>query len=84
MTHPVSFHDQILAYIQTDAYTTVVDGAISFQIIANEFETFWRAVIAQELSVNLQAIQHEENHDLPDPLKRKILLSVWSVNDGLK
>jgi hypothetical protein len=84
MTHPVSFHDQILAYIQTDAYTTVVDGAISFQIIANEFETFWRAVIAQELSVNLTAIQHEESHKLPDPFRRKILLSVWSVNDGLK
>jgi hypothetical protein len=84
MTHPVSFHDQILAYIQSDAYTTVVDGAISYSIIASEFETFWRAIIAQELSANLQAIQHEESHVLPDPMKRKILLSVWSVNDGLK
>ena len=84
MTHPVSLHDQILAYIQSDAYTTIVDGAISYQILANEFESFWRAIIAQELSINLKAIEHEESHELPDPFRRKILLSVWSVNDGLK
>jgi hypothetical protein len=84
MTHPVSLHDQILAYVQSDAYTTIVDGAISYQILANEFESFWRAIIAQELSVNLKAMEHEENHELPDPFRRKILLSVWSVNDGLK
>lgn len=81
MTHPVSFHDQILAYIQTDAYTTVVDHAISYKLIADEFESFWRAVIAQELGTNLQIIQHEESHILPEPMKRKILLSVWSGND---
>jgi hypothetical protein len=84
MTHPVSLHDQILAYVQSDAYTTIVDGAISYQILANEFESFWRAIIAQELSVNLKAMEHEEKHELPDPFRRKILLSVWSVNDGLK
>jgi len=81
MTHPISFHDQILAFIQTDAYTTVVDGAISYKLIADEFEAFWRAVIAQELQINLPAICHEENHELPEPFKRKILLSVWSIND---
>jgi hypothetical protein len=84
MTHPVSLHDQILAYIKTDAYTTVVDSSISYQIIADEFELFWRAIIAQELSVNLKAIEHEESHELPDPFRHKILLSVWSINDGLK
>ena len=84
MTHPVSLHDQILAYIQSDAYTTVVDSSISYQIIAHEFELFWRAIIAQELSVNLKAIEHEESHQLPETFRRKILLSVWSVNDGLK
>ena len=84
MTHPVSLHDQILAYVQSDAYTTIVDGAISYQILANEFESFWRAIIAQELSMNLKAIEHEESYELPEPLKRKIILSVWSVNDGLK
>ena len=80
MTHPVSFHDQILAYIQSDAYTTVIDNSISYQIIANEFESFWRAVIAQELYVNLAVIEHEENQKLPEPFKRKILSTVWSVN----
>ena len=84
MSHPVSFHDQVLAYVQTDAFTTFVDGAISYQIIANEFESFWRAIIAQELQMNLKAIEHEESLTLPDPLKRKIILSIWSVNDGLK
>jgi hypothetical protein len=83
MTHPVSLHDQILAYIQTDAYTTMVDGAISYQILADQFESFWRAIIAQELSMNLIAIEHEEGITLPKPTKRKIILSVWSVNDGL-
>jgi hypothetical protein len=84
MTHPISFHDQIVAYIQSDAYTTVVDNSISYEIIANMFEVFWRAVIAQELSLNLVAIAHEESHEIPEPMKRKILLSVWSINDGLK
>ena len=84
MSHPVSFHDQILAYVQSDAFTTVVDGSISYQLIANEFESFWRAIIAQELQMNLKAIEHEESLTLPDPFKRKIILSIWSVNDGLK
>jgi hypothetical protein len=84
MTHPVSLHDQILAYVQSDAYTTFVDGAVSYQILANEFESFWRAIIAQELNSNLSAIEHEENFKLPAPFKRKIILSIWSVNDGLK
>jgi hypothetical protein len=81
MTHPVSFHDQILAYIQSDAYETIVDGAISYSLIAQEFENFWRAVIAQELSINFKLIEHEESHVLPDPMKRKILLTVWRAND---
>ena len=81
MTHPVSFHDQVLAYLQSDAYETIVDGAISYSRIAQEFENFWRAVIAQELSVGLKLIEHEESHVLPDPMKRKILLTVWRAND---
>lgn len=84
MTNPIAFHDQILQYIKSDSFTTVVDGAISFELIAREFEGFWRAVIAQELQKNLSAIEHEESLELTEPTKRKILLSIWSINDGSK
>ena len=81
MTNPVAFHDQALQYIKSDSFTTVVDGAISFEILAREFEGYWRAVISDELRFNLGVIEHEESLKLPDPFKRKILLSVWSIND---
>jgi hypothetical protein len=81
MTNRVAFHDQILQYIKSDSYTTVVDGAISFEILANEFEGYWRAVLAQEVQKNLEVIEHEESLKLPEPFKRKILLCIWSIND---
>ena len=81
MTHPVFYHDQVLQYIKSDAFTTIVDGGISFELLAKEFELYWRAIIAQELGVNLAAIQHEESFTLPEPFKRKLFLTVWSNND---
>ena len=84
MTNPVAFHDQILQYIKSDSFTTVVDGGISFEIISREFETYWRTIIADEVRQNLPAIEHEESFELPDPLKRKILLCIWSINDRPK
>ena len=81
MTNPVAFHDQALQYIKSDSFTTVVDGAISFEILAREFEGYWRAVISDEIRQNLPAIEHEESLKLPDPFKRKILLCIWSIND---
>lgn len=81
MTNPVAFHDQTLQYIKSDSFTTQVDGGISFEILAREFEGYWRAVIADEIRQNLPAIEHEERLTLPDPFKRKILLCIWSIND---
>lgn len=81
MTNPIAFHDQILQYIKSDSFTTVVDGGISFEIIAQEFEGYWRAVLVAELERNLPAIEHEEGLKLPEPFKRKIRLSIWSIND---
>jgi|LakMenEpi03Aug12_release.lakeMendotaPanAssembly.Ray.scaffolds.fasta_scaffold247597_6 hypothetical protein len=81
MTNPVAFHDQTLQYIKSDSFTTIVDGRISFEILASEFEGYWRAIIAQEVQKNLPAIEHEESLKLPDPFKRKILLCIWSIND---
>ena len=81
MTNPVAFHDQALQYIKSDSFTTVVDGAISFEILAKEFEGYWRAVIAQDVLLNLQEIEEEESFKLPEPFKKKILLCIWSIND---
>jgi ABC-type Fe2+-enterobactin transport system substrate-binding protein len=81
MTNPVAFHDQILQYIKSDSFVTAVDGEISFLILAKEFENYWRAIISNEIRINLPAIEHEENLQLPKPFKKKILLSVWSIND---
>jgi hypothetical protein len=81
MTNPVAFHDQTLQYIKSDSFTTIVDGAISFEILSREFEGYWRAVISDEIRQNLPAIEHEEGLELPEPFKRKILLCIWSIND---
>jgi hypothetical protein len=47
--NPVFMHDQCLAYIQDDALFTALDGALSFEILAKEFEHYWRNKVAKEL-----------------------------------
>jgi len=42
-------HDQALSYIQNDALFTEVDGGLSFEILAQRFEHYWRQRIAREL-----------------------------------
>ena len=84
MTNSVAVPDQTLQYIKSDAFTTDVDGGISFEILAREFEGYWRSVIADEINQNLPAIEHEESLQLPEPFKRKILLCIWSINDRPK
>ena len=47
--NPIAMHDQALSYIQSDALFTQIDGGISFEILAHQFEQYWRQRIAREL-----------------------------------
>jgi len=47
--NPIAMHDQVLTYIQNDALHTVIDGGLSFEILAHQFEHYWRQRIAREL-----------------------------------
>jgi hypothetical protein len=47
--NPIAMHDQALTYIQNDALFTEIDGGISFEILAQRFEHYWRQRIAREL-----------------------------------
>jgi hypothetical protein len=54
--NPVSAHDQALAFIMTDSLFLQVDGALSFEIIASQFEGFWRQQIAEEIRARLMPL----------------------------
>lgn len=84
MTHPISFHDQVLKFIQTDSYSTHVDGGISFALIAREFENYWRAVIAVEVNEFLMDFADDKRKVLTSRDKQNLLLTIWSTNDKLK
>ena len=45
----IAMHDQVLAFIQKESFNTEVDGGISFEILAHQFENYWRQRIAREL-----------------------------------
>ena len=45
----IAMHDQALTYIQSDALHTEIDGGLSFEILAHQFENYWRQRIAREL-----------------------------------
>jgi hypothetical protein len=68
-------HDQVLAYIKIDSMTTVIDGALSFETLAKEFEAYWRAAIGHEV-----ANAHKLSTGLlapPDP----VLLTIWGIKN---
>ena len=68
-------HDQVLAYIKIDAMTTVVDGQLSYETLAKEFESYWRAAIGHDV-----ATTHKLSTGLlesPDP----ILLTIWGIKN---
>jgi hypothetical protein len=78
MNHPVFQHDQTLAYIKNDAMAVTVDGRNSYELIADVFESYWRSIIVEELTINLQALQHVHGA-IPIKLQREILKLVWTV-----
>jgi len=49
MINPIAMHDQALTFIQNDALFLEVDGGLSFEILAHQFEQYWRQRIAREL-----------------------------------
>ena len=79
--NPITMHDQALAFIQNDSMGLVIDNLISYEILAKEFEGYWRATISQELMAQMILIDHEEKN-LPYPIRRKIIKAVWSHNDA--
>ena len=56
MNNPIAAHDQALAFIMTDSLFLSVDGALSFEIIASQFEGFWRQQIADEIRARLMPL----------------------------
>jgi len=47
--NPIAMHDQVLAYIQGDALHTMLIEGLSFEVLAKEFEFYWRQRISREL-----------------------------------
>ena len=47
--NPVAMHDQCLAFIKGDALVSEIDGAVSYEILAKEFEFYWRQRIVKDL-----------------------------------
>ena len=56
MINPISAHDQALAFIHQDSLFLKIDGALSFEIIAHEFEGYWRQQISEEIRAKLMPI----------------------------
>jgi len=46
--NPVAAHDQALAFIQNESLTLELREGLSFEILAKEFEFYWRMKIAKE------------------------------------
>jgi hypothetical protein len=68
-------HDQALAFIRLDSRDIVIDNQISYEILAHEFEVYWRAVIASEIA---------EKFNLSVGLVSQIdpiIKAIWNMND---
>lgn len=86
MIEKIHLYDQALAFIRQDARgITVHDsglknvgggtGVNAWEVLAHEFEHYWRHVIAQEVATAF-GIDPEQ----PDVL----LLTIWKSDDGIK
>ena len=74
MTNNMShMHDQALAYIRYDALQNVIDGELSFETLAAEFEKYWRAKIGKEV-----ADKHKLSTGLLAPVD-PLLLTIWKL-----
>lgn len=54
--NPIAAHDQALAFIMTDSLFLTIDGALSFDLIASQFEGYWRYQISQEIEAKLMPL----------------------------
>ena len=73
--NPIFMHDQVLAYIRLDSREIVIDNQISFEILAHEFEVYWRAMIAHDV-----AQEHSLSVGLVSPID-PIIQTIWKRND---
>lgn len=60
MSNLVAFHDQVLEFIKTDSFALKIGDTYSLDILAAEFERFWRNKISLDLSTWL--LQDEQTH----------------------
>jgi hypothetical protein len=65
MTKKIHLYDQALAFIKEDAHSTVINdsglknsqggtGVNAWEVLAHEFEFYWRHVIAEEVTKALK------------------------------
>ena len=73
--NPIFMHDQALAFIRMDSREIVVDNNISFEILAQEFEIYWRAMIAHDV-----AQEHNLSVGLVAPID-PIIRTIWNKHD---
>jgi hypothetical protein len=72
--NPVHMHDQALAFIRMDSREIVLDNEISFEILAREFEEYWRLMISSDV-----ARVHNLSTGLIKPID-PIILTIWNKN----
>jgi hypothetical protein len=92
MIEKIHLYDQALAYIREDAHSTVVHdsglknvnggtGVNAWEVLAREFEHYWRHIIGEEV---IKALNLNPNEPMPAILlDRKYLLdTIWKT--GIK
>ena len=86
MIEKVHLYDQALAFIQQDAHTTIIrhtklrnsdggDKINAYELLAKEFESYWRAVIGDEVA---------EVFGLDKTKPDVLLLTIWKLDDLFK
>lgn len=86
MINKIHLYDQALSFIRQDArFTTVQDSGLkniyggdkvnAWEILAHEFENYWRCIIAEEVAKAF-------NIDVEKP--DVLLLTIWKNNDRPK
>lgn len=75
MTSLTHQHDQALAYIKMDSKGIVIDGNLSYETIAKEFEIYWRSVIGDEV-----ARKHKFSTGLLQSA-HPVMITIWGLDD---
>jgi hypothetical protein len=92
MTKKIHLYDQALAFIKEDAHSTVINdsglknsqggtGVNAWEVLAHEFEFYWRHVIAEEVIKAMDIDVH--NHKIAVLLDTQYLLdTIWKTENN--